>query len=802
MEKQIEKVAVLGAGVMGSTIAAHVAGVGIPCYLLDIVPGDLTDEEKAKGLTLDDPAVRNRFGIVGIQNALKARPPAFYDVDDAALITVGNFDDNMDWLGEADWIIEAVVENIDVKNRMFKSVEKFRNDGSIVSSNTSGLPIKDMTKGLSKEMRRHFLGTHFFNPVRYMNLLELIPGPDTDKEVLDFMAYFGERVLGKGVVFAKDTPNFIANRVGTWSMMAAIRAMKDMGYKIEEVDKILGPATGRPKSAIFRTADIVGLDTLMHVAANAYKNLPDDPRRDVFRPPDFLKEMVEKKMLGEKTKQGFYKRAKVDGKSVILALDLDKMEYREQKKVRMDSVGKAKDIDDPGERMKEVVYAGDRAGKLAWRVMSDSLLYAAECIPEIADDVVNVDNAMKWGFNWEIGPFEAWDAIGVRESVERMKKEGKKIPQNVSDVLEKGAGSFYVTENEERKCFDFATGEYKPIAESPYVIILKSKKDQNKVIKRNAGASLIDIDDGVACLEFHTKMNSIDTDIVRMIFDSVEEVKRNFVGLVIGNDSANFSVGANLLLLLMQSKAKDWDAVENMSRQLQNACTLLRCSDKPVVAAPFGMALGGGAEISMGADRICARAELYMGQVEVGVGLIPGAGGTKELLLRCMGEAPVDPSTDLLPYVQSAFQLIAMAKVSTSAKEARKMAFLRPSDRIVMNGAHLINEAKRTVLSMAAEGYVKPQPRRNIRIVGERGCAALKMQLRTMKWSHYISDHDELIGDKLAYVLCGGSLPGRTLVDERYLLDLEREAFVSLCGQEKTQERMAHMLKAGKPLRN
>jgi 3-hydroxyacyl-CoA dehydrogenase len=802
MERQIEKVAVLGAGVMGSTIAAHVAGVGIPCYLLDIVPTDLTDDEKAKGLTLDDPAVRNRFGTLGIRNALKSRPPAFYDDDDAALITVGNLDDNMDWLDGVDWIVEAVVENLDVKQRVFKSVEKFRSEASIVSSNTSGLPIKDMTEGLSKEMVRHFLGTHFFNPVRYMHLLELIPGPDTDKEVLDFMAHFGERVLGKGVVFAKDTPNFIANRIGTWSMMAAIKAMKKSGYKIEEVDKILGPATGRPKSAIFRTADIVGLDTLMHVADNVYRNLPDDPRREVFRPPEFMREMVEKGMLGEKTKQGFYKRTKVDGKRVILALDLDTMEYREQETVSIDSLGKAKGIDDPAERMKEVVVADDRAGKFAWRVLSDTLLYAAQCMPEIADDVLSVDNAMKWGFNWEIGPFEAWDAIGVRESVERMKKEGKKVPQSVTDIIEKGEGSFYVTEDEERKCFDFATGEYKPIAANPYVIILKSRKDRNEIVKRNAGASLIDIGDGVACLEFHTKMNSIDTDVIQMIFDSVEEVKRNFVGLVIGNDSANFSVGANLLLLLMQSRAEDWDAVEDVVRRLQNACMLLRYSDKPVVAAPFGMALGGGAEIPMGADRICAHAELHMGQVEAGVGLIPGAGGTKELLLRCMGDAPVDANTDLLPYVQSAFQPIATAKVSTSAKEARKIGFLRPSDRIVMNRAHLIGEAKRTVLAMAAEGYIKPQPRSNVRIVGERGYAAIKMWLRTMKWSHYISDHDELVGTKLAYVLCGGVLPGRTLVDEQHLLDLEREAFVSLCGEEKTQQRMEHMLKVGKPLRN
>lgn len=802
MERRIDKVAVLGAGIMGSGIAAHIAGVGIPCYLLDIVPKEVTEEEKAKGLTQNDPAVRNRFGNLGIQNALKARPGAFFDPDDAALIKVGNFEDNMDWLGEADWIVEAVIENLEIKKRLFKTVEKFRKDTSIVSSNTSGLPINEMTDGLSKEMRQNFLGTHFFNPARYMYLLELIPGPDTDKEVIGFMAQFGEKVLGKGVVFAKDTPGFVGNRIGIFGMMGTMKAMKEMGYSIEEVDAILGPATGKPKSAIFRTADIVGLDTVVHVAENQYEKLPDDPHRDVFRPPDFVKKMVEKKMLGEKTQQGFYKRAKVQGKTEILALDLDKLEYRPQVKFRADSLGKAKGIDDPGERIKAVVYSDDRAGKFAWRVLSDGLLYTAGLIPEIADDIVNVDNAMKWGFNWEIGPFEAWDAIGVKESVDRMKKEGKKIPKNVQKVLEKGKGSFYLKEGGKKRYFDFGTGKYKAIPPNPNAIILKDEKTENKVVKSNMGASLIDIGDGVACLEFHTKMNSIDDDIVKMMFESIEEVKRKFVGLVVGNNGVNFSVGANLLLLLMNCKAKNWDAVEEMSRQFQNACMALRYSDKPVVAAPFAMTLGGGAEISMGADRMCPHAELYIGQVEAGVGIIPGAGGTKELLLRCMENAPPDPNIDLLPFVQRAFELIAMGKVSTGAKEARKMGFLRPSDRIVMNRDHLISEAKRTVIAMADEGYIRPHPRTNIRVLGERGCAAFKMYVRSMKWSHYISDHDEIIAGKLGYVLSGGAVPDRTLVDEQYLLDLEREAFVSLCGYEKTQERMEYMLREGKPLRN
>ncbi|MCK5557212.1 MAG: 3-hydroxyacyl-CoA dehydrogenase family protein, partial [Candidatus Hydrogenedentes bacterium] len=483
MQRRIGRVAVLGAGVAGSGIAAHVASMGLPCYLLDIVPNKLTDEEAAKGLTLDDPAVRNRFGTLGIENALKASPSAFLDADDAALVTVGNFEDNMDWLGETDWIVEAVVENLDVKKRVLKNVEKFRSERSIVSSTTSSLSIKEMAEGLSKEMRQHFLGTHFFNPVRYVRLLELIAGPGTDREVLEYMAYFGEKVLGKGVVFAKDAPHFIANRLGTFGIMAAMKATKKMGYRIEEVDRILGRATGRPVSSVFGRTDIMGVDALIEVAQNVFKSLPNDPDREVFRPPQFLKKMVGKNMLGEKTEQGFYRRAEVESEEKILALDLDKMEYRELEEVEIDSLDMAENIDDPGERVKTLLCAEDRGGKSAWRAMCDTLLYAVERIPEIADDIVNVDNAVRWGLNWEIGPFEAWDAIGVGDSVWRMEKEGRKIPENVRKVLDEGKGCFYIVERGKRKYFDFATGKYKSIAPNPNVIVLKGKK----VVKSNRG---------------------------------------------------------------------------------------------------------------------------------------------------------------------------------------------------------------------------------------------------------------------------------------------------------------------------
>ena len=802
MKRRIEKVAVLGSGVMGSGIAAHLANVGIPCYMLDIVPKELTPKEEAAGLTLDSPKVRNRIAATGLQNALKARPAAFHTKKNAELITVGNFDDNMDWLSEVDWIVEVVIENLEIKQRVFKNVEKYRKDETIVSSNTSGIPIKGMVEGLSQGMREHFLVTHFFNPVRYMNLLELVAGEDTDAEIMEFMADFGERVLGKGIVFGKDTPNFIANRIGIQGSMCTLKTALEMGYKVEEVDRIFGPALGRPKSAVLRTADIVGLDTMLHVAKNVYASLPDDESREIFKPPEIMEKLVEKGALGQKSGAGFYKRTKVDGKKAILALDLDTLEYREQEKVRIDSLGAARNIEDPAERIKTVVFADDRAGEFAWRVITDGLLYAARRIPEIADDIVNVDNAMKWGYNMELGPFETWDALGVKETVDRLEKEGKEIPENVRKVLEKGDGKFYHYADGKRSYFDFATETYKAVPASPNVIVLKSEKDRNKIVKRNPGAILIEIGDGVLCLEFQTKMNSVDDDIVQMIFDGVDEMEQNWEAMVIGNEGQAFSVGANLMLLLMNARAGNFDDIEKVVKAFQDACMRLKYSDKPVVAAPFSMALGGGCEVSMGADRIHAAAETYMGQVELGVGLIPGGGGTKELLVRHIERVPAEREFDIEPYVQRAINTIAMATVSTSAEHARELGFLRPTDKVSANKAHLIHDAKQTALAMVKEGYVRPRPRTDIRVPGEDGYATIKVMLRTMKWSHYISDHDELIASKLAYVMTGGKASPHEPVSEQYLLDLERETFVSLCGEEKSQQRMEHMLTAGKPLRN
>ncbi len=796
-KREIKKVAVLGAGVMGSGIAAHLANAGIPSFMLDIVPKELTEEEKSKGLTLDSPEVRNRFAATGKQKLLESRPALLYSKRDAELITTGNFEDNFDWLKQVDWIIEVVVENLNIKRQLFKKVAEARVPGTIVSSNTSGVSIEAMAEGMPDEFKQHFLVTHFFNPVRYMKLLEIIPNKQTKPEVVEFLADVGENVLGKGIVFGKDTPNFVANRVGVFGMMDAIKIMLEEGLAMEEVDKILGPAMGRPKSAAFRTADIVGLDTFVNVSGNVYDNAPDDEARDVFAIPDVLKKMLEKKWLGDKTRGGFYKLVKKPEKQ-ILALDFDTFEYRPQQKVRYDSLGAVKDIEDVGERIKTLVNYDDKAGKYAWRVLVDSLIYAANRIPEIADDIVNIDNGIKWGFNWSLGLFETWDAIGVKESVERMKGEGRAIPPIVEKVLTKGDGVFYKRSDGKLSYFDVKTEKYIELPEKPTIILLPSLKERKKVVKQNPGATLVDIGDGVVCLEFHTKMNSVDDDIVSMMHESVEEVAKNFAGMVVSNHADNFSVGANLFLLMMESQQENWERINQIVKAFQDANMRLRYSDKPVVCAPFGMSLGGGCEIPMGADMIRAYSELYIGMVEVGVGIIPGGGGTKEMLVRAQSAAKAD---DPLPALQAAFQTIALAKVSTSAKEAMQMAILRKSDRITLGRDRLIFDAKQDVLELA-KGYKKPKPREDIRVAGPAGRQAIEQALEASKQANQISEHDEIIGRKLAHVLSGGDAEPSGPVSEQYLLDLEREAFLSLCGMKKSQERMQHMLMTGKPLRN
>ncbi len=801
MERKIRKAAVLGSGVMGATIAAHLANVGIPSLMLDIVPNKLTAEEEKKGLTFKDPAVRNRLAVTGKQNLLKARPAALAIPELIHLIEVGNFEDHLPRLAEVDWIIEGVVENLKIKQELFQKVTEVRRPGTIVSSNTSGIPVRDIVSGLPLEFKRHFLGTHFFNPPRYMRLLEIISLPETSPEVIRFMSDFGERVLGKGIVYANDTPNFIANRIGVFGMLHLIKTMADKGYTIQEVDVITGPAMGRPKTASFRTLDLVGLDTFAHVAKNLYENAPRDESRETFHVPEFIHKMIANNWLGNKTGQGFYKQIRKEEGKETLALDYQTLEYRPTQKIQYPSLDAAKAAAGTGNKIKTLFNAEDRGGQYAREVLSESLLYTARRIPEIANDIVNIDNAMKWGFNWELGPFEIWDAIGVEESVSRMKKEGRAIPPLVEKILATPHKSFYVKKDGRVSFFDLKTEAYQPIPENPRVILLPSLKERKKVVKANPGASLIDLGDGVAGLEFHTYMNAIGLEIIEMIHESLKIVEKDFLGMVIGNHSQNFSVGANLLLIVGEIIKANWAGIEKAVKALQDANLAMKYFEKPIVAAPHGMTLGGGLEICLAAHRIRAALETYMGQVEMGVGLIPGAGGNKEVYLRCIEGIPDGVQVDLLPFLRKAFENIALAKVATSAEEARKFSFLRPTDGITANIDHLLYDAKQTVLAMAQEGFRPPRPRL-IPVAGDGGRAAIKYMVHTMRQGNYITEYDEYLAGKLAYVLTGGNILSGAMVTEQYLLDLEREVFVSLCGETKTQERITHMLKTNKPLRN
>jgi 3-hydroxyacyl-CoA dehydrogenase len=801
MEKKIKKAAVLGAGVMGATIAAHLANVGIPSIMLDIVPGKLTPEEEKKGLNFQHLEVRNRFAILGKQNLLRARPAALAVSEFAGLIEVGNFEDHMARLAEVDWIIEVVVENLRIKQDLFKKVAAVRRPGTIVSSNTSGIPIKDICAGMNREFKQHFLGTHFFNPPRYMKLLEIIPLPDTLPEVAKFMADFGERILGKGIVYAKDTPNFIANRVGIFGMLLLIKTMAEEGYTIGEVDAITGPAMGRPKSASFRTTDLVGLDTFAHVAQNLYENAPKDEKREIFKIPDFIQKMIENKWLGDKTGQGFYKRVTTEAGKETWVLDYKTMEYHPEQKVNFPSLDAAKAVPSGGNKIKALIYADDRGGQFAWKVISESLLYAARRIPEIADDIYNVDQAMKWGFNWELGPFETWDAIGVEESVGRMKKEGKELPPLVKTLLAKKKKTFYVKKNGQLSFFDLKTGRYQKVEMRPEVIFLPSLKERKKVVKSNAGASLIDMGGGVACLEFHSYMNAIGQEIIEMIHESLKIAEKDFMGMVIGNHAQNFSVGANLLMLVGEIMKSNWAGIEAAVKAFQDATMAIKYFEKPIVAAPHGMALGGGCEVCLASHRIRAALETYMGQVEIGVGLLPGAGGNKEVYLRCIEGIPEGVTPDLLPFLRKAFETIAMAKVSTSAEEGRKLGFLRSTDKISANVDHLLYDAKQMVLAILQEGFRPPRPRL-IPVAGDGGRAAILYMANTLRQGGYISEYDEFIAGKLAYILTGGNVLSGALVTEQHMLDIEREAFLSLCGEKKTQDRISHMLKTNKPLRN
>ncbi len=797
---RIRKAAVMGSGVMGSGIAAHLANVGISTLLLDIVPPSLTEADQKMGLTEDHPAFRNQLAARAKEKMLKMKPSPLYSIEDLDLISVGNIEDHLHQVSEADWIIEVIVENLEAKQNLYRKLERFWKPGIIVSSNTSGVSIQAMVDGCSETFRKHFMGTHFFNPPRYMKLMEIIPHPDTNPEIVAFMRQFSERVLGKGVVQAKDTPNFIANRIGTYGLMVTLGEMIQREFTIEEVDELTGPILGRPKSATFRTLDLVGLDTFASVARNVYNDVSDTSEKTIFQIPAFLQTMVQNGQLGDKTGGGFYKKVKTEQGSDILAWDYQTLQYRPKTKAKFTSLEAAKAAPSSKEKLQTLLYSKGRAGEFTWSITKKVLLYSARKIPEIADDITAVDQAMKWGFNWEMGPFELWDAMGVEHSVSRMKEEGEQIPAWVEDMLRAGTPSFYAKHQHQTLYFTIK-GDQAVVREPEQSISLSALKEQNKTIIKNSGASLVDIGNEVACLEFHSPNNAIGGDIIQMVNRSLEEVSKNYRGLVIGNHGKNFCVGANLMILLMEAQDENWFEIEQIVKAFQDMTMALKYSERPVISAPFGMTLGGGTEVCLPTAKIQAAAETYMGLVEVGVGLIPGGGGNKELLLQNMESVDIDGKVDLQPYVNRTFETIAMAKVSTSGKEAQSLGLLTNSDSITIKKEYLLYDAKQSILALDAVGY-KPKCPKKIRAVGAPGLAVLKLGIYQMKCNGYISDHDEKMAKKLANVLCGGDIAANSYVTEQYLLDLEREAFLSLCGEPKSQQRIQHMLLKGKPLRN
>ena len=801
MNRKIRSAAVIGSGVMGGGIAALLAGAGVKALLLDIVPFDLKDDEK------NDPAARNRIAKAGLDTVLMSMPSLLMQKKDVDLISIGNLEDDFDKLADCDWIVEVVVENLKIKKDLFKRIETVRKKGSIVSSNTSGIPLKAMSEGLSSEFRQHFLGTHFFNPVRYMKLLEIIAGEETLPEIVEFMADYGERILGKGIVWAKDTPNFVGNRIGVQGMVKAMQLMLEEGLTIPEVDALFGPVMGRPKTAMFKTSDLVGLDTMGHVAKNTYDLVKDDEARESFVIPEFVDKMIEKNLLGKKTQSGFYKTDLTpEWKKIRKVINPATFEYAEYEPADFPCLAEAKKARTLPEKIKAILYGKDKGAKFAWKAVADNLIYAANRIPEISDTIVDIDNAMKWGFNFEMGPFEAWDAIGVKESVERMEKEGLKVPQLVTGMLESGSTSFYKSENGKVFFYDFKSNDYRELVVSKNIISLKALRGADKVVKTCTSASLIDIGDGVFCCEFHTKMNALNGEIVDFIGDTLDYIDENGVGLVIGNQAGGmpgaFSAGADLVFVLGLAKEKKYSEIESLVEKGQSGAQRGRYAPFPVVAAPYGMTLGGGCEVCLGADRIVAHAELYMGFVEVGVGLIPAGGGCLNLWKKFISTIPeAVTDVDLAKFFIPVFMAIAMAKVSMSAAEARANGFLSPKDRIVFNRDYLIGEAKKEVLKMVDEGYAPPV-KRKIKVFGESAQGMINAEIFNMVSAKFVSEHDALLAKRIAYVLSGGEVRANSEVDEEVILKLEREAFIDFIKEEKTIARIEHMLKTGKPLRN
>lgn len=794
MSFDIRRVAVIGSGTMGGALAALYANAGLDVSLLDIVPTQLTADEEIKKLSLDHPAVRNRIVNAGMQAVLKSKPAALFAPQVAERIRVGNLQDNFDMVAQADWIIEVIVEDLKAKRALMARIDAERKPASIVSSNTSGIPIHQIAEGRSESLKQHFLGAHFFNPPRYLPLLEVIPTPDTLPEVVEFVKRFAEDRLGKGVVICKDRPNFIANRLGSYLGTYAMRYTLENGYRVDEVDEITGTAIGHPKSATFRLADIVGVDVMYHVAENLYNAVPEDEARADLKPPALLKTMVERGMLGNKTKHGFYKEVREEsGKKKFYALNLDTLEYERPDKFIYDSISNAELLDTLPEQLLYIVSQDDRAAMFIWDVTAHYLAYASHRIPEIADDIISIDNAMKWGFAHKAGPFETWDMLGVARTVERMASQDIAVAPWVKEMLANGHETFY----HNGSCYDPISKKYKALPVSPKNIQLAHKR----VVTANDSATLRDLGDGVAVLEFHTKMNALDDNIIEVAQDALTELDKHFDGMTIGNQGEHFSAGANVLTVGIAAENGEWDKIDEVAKALQDFLMLVRYSRKPIVTAPFGYTLGGGCEVAMAGARIVAHAESYVGLVEVGMGLIPAGGGLKEMLRRVVSPAMQTPNVDVLPYLQRVFETVGTAKVATSALEAQQLGFFGPDTRIVMNRDHLIADAKQTVLHLVAEGY-QPPARTQIYAAGERALAAMRVAIYSMLSGKYISEYDALVGEKLATVLCGGKLTAPAWVDEQVILDLEREAFISLCGQDKTRERIWHFLNTGKPLRN
>ncbi len=794
--QDFKKIAVIGAGVMGSTIAAHLANAGMDVLLLDIVPNELTEDEKKAGLTLDDKKVRNRFSQTGLDRAIKSKPAAFYLKEYARLIETGNLEDDISKIKDCDWVIEVVVENMDIKKKLFteKIIPNYT-PGTIVSTNTSGLSVNEMAEVMPDEMRKHFLVTHFFNPPRYMRLLEIVPTKWTLSEVVEKVANFSKQRLGKGIVYAKDTPNFVANRIGVFSIFNCFKIMTEMDMTIEEVDAVAGPPTARPKSAAFRTCDLVGIDTLVHVGKNSYELLKNDESREIFKIPDFVQKLVDEKHLGNKTGIGFYKKEKENGKKIIYYYDYKTGEYVKGTRPKFASVESVKMIDDPAKRIKTLISNKDKAALFAWRNLRDTLIYSYRRIPEIADDIVNIDNGMKWGFNWELGPFEIFDAIGVKHFCKRCEEENVELPEGLKEVEK-----FYKFENGKKYYWDIVGKEYKEVPMDKTVIDIQILKHQNREVEKNGDASIIDMGDGIFLIEFHSKMNSVGGGVLTMVNKAIDRAEREGIGLVIGNQGKTFSAGANLMLLATAIAEGAWDDINLMVKQFQKTSMRIKYSKIPVVAAPFHMVLGGGCEFCLHADAINALAETYMGLVEMGVGLIPAGGGTKELCLRAIEMAKLY-NTDVQPFIVKYFMNIGTAKVSMSAAELYGMGYMRHGDSITMNPDNLLYDAKQKALALA-RNYRPDKPKVNLKAPGRDIAATIKSQLFNMKHGKFVTEYEEYMGQILAEVITGGDVPAGTLITEEYILDLEREAFLKLCGQKKTLERIQHMLLKGKPLRN